>query len=140
MIIFHQRQIVAREQRVQLLNRIIIQLDFAIQDLQNFKIRIQDYILYLQNEDETLTEQQKADKILQLNWRISLIDMNIQETTYLFNRVSNQLNNLKYFTKTTQPIPTNRSSFNSSIYNIHSRFNTDFPTFAPNYPIRIRSL
>lgn len=140
MIIFHQRQIVAREQRVQLLNRILIQLDFAIQDLENFKIRTQDYILYLQNEDEILTEQQKADKILQLNWRISLIDMNIQETTYLFNRVSNQLNNLKYFTKTTQPIPTNRPSFNNSIYNIHTRFNNDFPTFAPNYPIRIRSL
>lgn len=140
MIIFHQRQVITREQRIQLLNRMITQLDFAIQDLETFKILTQDYILYLQNEDETLTEQQKTDKILQLNWRISLIDMSIQETTYLFNRVSNQLNNLKYFTKTTKPIPTNRPSFNSSIYNIHSRFDNDFPTFAPNYPIRIRSL
>lgn len=138
MIIFHQRQIIAREQRVKLLNRIINQLTFTVQDLETFKDRTQNYILYLQNEDETLTEQQKADKILQLNWRISLIDFTILDTTVLLNRAINQLDNLKYFTKTTKPIPTNRSSFNSSIYNIHHRFDLEFPTFAPNYPIRLR--
>lgn len=138
MIIFHQRQIIAREQRVRLLNRIITQLTFAIQDLEAFKVTTQDYILYLQNEDETLTEQQKNDKILQLNWRISLIDFTILDTTALLNRAINQLDNLKYFTKTTKSMPVNRTSFNSSIYNIHHRFDLEFPTFAPNYPIRLR--
>jgi hypothetical protein len=138
MIIFHQRQIIAREERIKLLNRIINNLNFNIADLQEFRTRTLDYIDYLTNEDTTLTEQQKEEKIDQLNWRISLIDFNIQETTYLLNRVSNKLNNIKSFTKTTPGIPVNRTSFNSSIYNIHHRFDLKFPTFAPNYPIRIQ--
>ena len=138
MIIFHQRQIITREERKRLLNRIINNIIFNIEDLQKFKTETLAYINYLNTEDTDLTPEQKTTKIIQLNWRISLLDTSIQENNYLLDRVSNQLQTMKYFTRSTTGKPVNMTSFNSEIYNIHHRFNLKFPTFAPYYPIRLQ--